>query len=216
VAGAERAWLERHDVETELADWAPDAVQTSARSRVPGPYDVQLTRAQVASIRPIVAEREPLHRVTLTQVRVEINGDVATLQCKLTTEHADAIDTFGNVFTLRRNGGSWQISHKRYWPLGRSTPSESAQFPEGWYEDGDTEVESLRKLGDNRQLAWTLFGVYRFREALEVSRALTAEPDALPWDWEMRGTSALMLGLADEAKLSYERKRELESSIDLP
>jgi Flp pilus assembly protein TadD len=110
--------------------------------------------------------------------------------------------------------GRWQIVSKRYWPHSRIEGDQRWNFDAGWSAVIDEKIEMLRASDDQTGLLYELFLGYRFAEALELARALTSKSNASAWTWEMRGTTALLMGQADEAEASYAEAIKLRAAED--
>ena len=101
----------------------------------------------------------------------------------------------------------------RGWPLKTKFGKDVTTFDADTWKRLDSDADELvgmDKRGD--RAAQALIAAYRFREAHDLLKKVTARKNATADDWMARGWAALMVGHADDALSAFRNTLKLDES----
>jgi WD40 repeat protein len=209
-------WMS-HDLRAYLAIRADDVRVTQGRGEEPDRHDQTLDRSQLEAIRRIQFGG-PLpnlvHR-SYEDVRVQVEGDRASLRFRLVLEENEGFEEQASLFHLRRTPGGWQIFAERGWLLRTRRGPETILYDAATWNARDAAVEAARG-GDVRKLAEAMDDASRPTEAHAAARELTAQDGASARDWALRGALAFKAGDARDAGLAFQKALSLDPEVELP
>jgi Tol biopolymer transport system component len=212
----ELGWV-KHDLAAYLAGFTDDARALDGRTEEPGPRDVVLDRRRLEAVRRLQFQG-PQGEVTsaVEDVKTQVDGDRATLQCRSVGQREGGYFVFGARYRLRRTAGGWKITESRGCLLEWKSGSQRSRMDAAALKRLDDRVEEVRGQGDRRELARALDEANRPAEAYAVAREVTERPGPQADDWKVRGDLALKTGEAEDAVASYRKALIENPEIETP
>jgi WD40 repeat protein len=224
AADPERDAIFRAVVQTQAAGWQDrdlarfmagrtrDYREEAGRTATPDQYDVVFDRTALARLRVWTFRAVPPGSLArYEKVRIDRDGDRATLRCEATVQIGDFFGTWGNEMRLKKEAEGWKIAFLRGWPVRSLAHGQPVTFDAAWWKARDAEAQ--RAAEGERPRA--LIEARHFDEALKLLRQRTARPGATAQEWTLRGHAALQAGQADEAHTSFLRAEQLDPETEL-
>ncbi|MCB9547361.1 MAG: hypothetical protein H6706_16140 [Myxococcales bacterium] len=217
IKESERAGFERHRLPAHLDLYTRDAVFVRGRGEAPGPYDVQMTRAQAQALLALEYAAPPSRtdRLFFEEPEFDAAGTPPTVTLRISRNFFGGNDVISRRYTLRQEGGRWRVSAVRTWPIEEHVADSDITFNDAFWAQVDAIVdrqgtfELVEKLEDYRYAR-------RYREAWTLLVQMTARADATAADWSQRAAYALRLGDVDDARASARKALALDALADLP
>lgn len=202
IKAAEQEGFEHHELERQLAVFAPDARIVLGRRSEPDAHDIVW---DLKTLRGVLARRYRLspskqQQIFFRDVVVHIEGDSATMTAVMTREHHTGRDEIKARYRLTRREGAWRVVERRSWPLMRSYGGLPTIYSdETWLTAEEQAKATMADPGSNRQArlsALTQAGL--LEQAYAEGKAWTVEAPKDVEAWRVRRKFALEVGkLAD-------------------
>lgn len=214
VESSQRALIERGDLDTYLAAFAPQARSVLGRGPEAAETDVVYSYAQMRRSRQLRLDTPtPGIRVSFRDSRVSIEGDRATLRHVGQVEVAGGVaEVVGERYELRHGPEGWKIHLNRYWILRLG----EQRFDSAHWQALDAAVTRSRRQQDARAETGALSDSLRFPEMWAASQRWTAAaPDAAE-AWLSRGIAAAFIGESEDALRAFQRAIQLDPAAPIP
>src|SRR5262249_37881469 len=138
VVQTETAGWHGRDMVRYLAGRTADSREEIGRTATADRHDVVLDRAALARVRAWdfrLVGAGSLARYE--KVRIEHNGDQATLRCESTAQNGDWFGTWAIEMRLRKEAGGWKIAFRRGWPVRGLAHGRPVTFDAAWWKARD-------------------------------------------------------------------------------
>jgi hypothetical protein len=210
VSRAQRAGLERGDIDAFMEMFSARGQITSARGAGPSPYDVTLDRSEIEATRRVIARRNGPVRFRSQGTDVRVRGNAATLRWIAVIGYGDYEQGFEELYQLGRTAHGFRVVKLRYWPAWHEQDGVRTEFDAAFFRGFDRQVEELGTGGDRRQALYALLSSFRFREACSVGREVCAAAGADAWSFRTRATACMMIGEVAEAEQAFDEADALD------
>jgi hypothetical protein len=219
VLGPQEAGWARHDFKTYMTQWARDARIVISREEKPGKHDVILDRKQIEATRRLLLHGTPPanKKVVFEDVKVTVKGNDAELRVRTTISEGKDYETAAEVYQVRKTSAGWKVSLNRGWPVKEKFGDQEKTFNAAKWKELDEIADDMvgkDKRGD--RAAGALMTAFRFKEAHDLLKKVTARKDASAADWILRGNAAVAAGHADDALASHRRALKLDAEAPVP
>jgi tetratricopeptide (TPR) repeat protein len=218
VQEAQRAGFAKHDFKQYMTMWADDAKIIVGRFDKPDANDTTYNRTQIEATRGTLFRASAAKDASLsfTNIRPEVDGDQATLKYRSTYRIGDTVETFEEVFRLRRKDGAWTAFENRAWPVEtRYGDTVTRYSPETW-KALDAEVKKQQERGDIAAQVSALFDAWRFKDAHALARKWTEQAENELTAWLFRGGAAMSAGDAEDALASFNKALTIDPKAQVP
>jgi tetratricopeptide (TPR) repeat protein len=215
VFASQRAGFEHHDLDAYQAVFSDDAVLVTARGPEPGRYDVTIDAARNRAVKAIRFSGAPdrTRRWRFEEPRVQLTGDRAVLDVRVTTGSADDQEVVRERYALHRRDARWRIVENRWWLERVRFGDTEIVYDAARWRRLDAAVDEARAAGDRRALADALGAALRVTEAHAEWKQAVGENERDGSLWLRRAFAALAAGVAEDAIASFQRARELGEAL---
>ena len=217
VFDAQRAGFVRHDIKAYMSQWTDDAKLVGGRRDTPELYDFTMNRKQIESSRRMLFQGKPaITKVDFEVDDVKVEDDRATLRVRSTSHFDGGTVQVGEIYRLRKTGEGWKVFENRWWLIRRQIGDRTIVYDAEKLKRADAAVIREKRTGSSEALVSAMRDACRFKEAHRAAIAVTKDKGATAVDWLVRGTLAMQVGDANDAKVSFLKALSLDANVELP
>jgi len=221
VFDAQRAGVERGDLQAYLAQWTKDARIIAGRGPIKGEFEITLDRQQIEDTRRLRFSWRPVEygnwKLGFRDVQTTITGDHAQMKLKSTVTVAYSRETVGEIYKLRRTKDGWRVYENRFWPIEtKQAINRITKYDAATWKQLDADVDRFKNEDKPLQVLGALQAAYRWKEAHKQAKTVFSSPKISAREWLSRAGTALQAGDADDAIYSFKMAKKIEPQLEIP